>query len=223
MHRQYRSITRGEFIVVAVDTASGAGDYTAAQFLSKTKVDVPLVYHSKKTTADYMPELSRTLEKIHDTTGVKPTVALERQNGGSFLIDRLSALNLAGKYDIFRMPSYGRVEPSDAVRLGWDTNTATRPKMLQELKNAVDNHALGIYDQQTIKEMFSFVVVQTASSWKAQAERNAHDDLVMSLAIAWQMYQICSPAWSANSPGPFTQYVDQALDEPTGSDPITGI
>lgn len=190
MFRQYREIEKGEHIVVAVDTASGAGDYTAAQFLSKTRIDVPLVYQSKNTTADFIPDLSRVLDAIYDKTMLKPIVALERQNGGSFLIDRLAALNLKGKYEIFRMPTYGRVEPSDAVRLGWDTNTATRPKMLQELKEAIDKQALTVYDKPTINEMYSFVVVQTTSAWKAQAERGAHDDLVMALAIAWQMYQI---------------------------------
>lgn len=190
MFRQYRELARGEHIVVAVDTASGAGDSTGAQFLSKTSIDVPLVYQSKKTTADFIPELSRVLDAIYDKTMLKPIVALERQNGGSFLIDRLAALNLKGKYEIFKMPTYGRVEPGDAVRLGWDTNTATRPKMLQELKEAIDKQALKVYDKPTINEMYSFVVVQTTSAWKAQAEKGAHDDLVMALAIAWQMYQI---------------------------------
>ena len=35
--------------------------------------------------------------------------------------------------------------------------------------------------------------VKTSASWKAQAEHGAHDDLVMALAIAWQLYQICEP------------------------------
>jgi hypothetical protein len=61
--------------------------------------------------------------------------------------------------------------------------------MLQELKNVIDTRALSVYDKQTINELFSFVIVQTASAWKAQAENGAHDDLVMSLAIAWQMSQ----------------------------------
>jgi hypothetical protein len=41
--------------------------------------------------------------------------------------------------------------------------------------------------------MFSFIVNQTSSSWKAQAESGAHDDLIMALAIAWQLYQSESP------------------------------
>jgi hypothetical protein len=193
MYRLYRPIKKGEFILVAVDTSSGGLDYTAGQFLSKTRLDVPLVYHSKTTTSDYIPLLARTLEKIYDITGIKPVVAIERQNGGSFLADRLAGLNYLGKYTVFVMPNFGVVDPSEGVRLGWDTNSATRPKMLQDLKDAANRGVFTIYDRKTIMEMLSFIIVQTSSSWKAQAEKKAHDDLVMALAIAWQLYQLCEP------------------------------
>jgi len=48
---------------------------------------------------------------------------------------------------------------------------------------------LTIYDKITIEELYSFVVVRTTATVKAQAEQGMHDDLVMSLAIAWQLYQ----------------------------------
>lgn len=199
MYSQFRKIEPREFILCAVDTSSGGLDYTAAQFISKTKVDVPLVYHSKITTSDFIPSLDRTLNKIFDITGIKPVVSIERQNGGSFLIDRLVGLNFAGKYEIFQMPTYGRVEEGVPSKLGWDTNSATRPKMLADLKDATDKIALKLYHKQTIIEMYSFIVNQTNLSWKAQAEQGAHDDLVMSLAIAWQMYQLCQQPQDVNA------------------------
>jgi hypothetical protein len=149
------------------------------------------------TTSDFIPELVRVLERIYDITGVKPVVALERNNGGAFLMDRVAGLNLNGKYEVFKMPKFGNVENNDPNLLGWNTTSATRPKMLQELKDAIEKQLFKVYDRQTINEMLSFIVVQTSSSWKAQAEMKSHDDLVMALAIAWQMYQICEPEKSA--------------------------
>ena len=61
--------------------------------------------------------------------------------------------------------------------------------MLSDLKEAIDKRVLRVYDKPTIDEMFSFIIVQTSTAWKAQAEQGGYDDLVMSLAIAWQMYQ----------------------------------
>ena len=191
MFRTYRQLQAGEFIVCAVDTAAGMGDYTAGQYLSKTKIDVPIVYHSKVTTSDYIPKLAESLNKIFDITQVKPVVALERANGGAFLIDRLGAINHLQKYKLFAMPKYGSIDNGEPSTYGWDTNSATRPKMLQDLKDVIEKKALTIYDKQTIAEMYSFVLVQTSTLWKAQAEKGAHDDLVMALAIAWSMYQTC--------------------------------
>ena len=194
MWRQYRKIEAGERILVAIDTASGGGDSTAGQFLSKTRVDVPLVWHSQTTTSDFIPELAIALARIHEVTGINPLVAFERQNGGAFLLDRLAALNYGGKWDIFKMPLFGRENNAEGTRLGWDTNTATRPKGLQELKDAVDHKIITVYDRPTLKEMLSFVTVRTSSAIKAQAERGGHDDLVMALMIVWQMYMIDATA-----------------------------
>ncbi len=211
MFRQYRKIEKGEFILVAVDTCSGGGDYTTAQCLSKTKIDVPLVFQSKTTTADFIPLLCRTLEAIFDITGIKPVVAFERENGGSFLMERVAAMNMLGKFEIFIMPTFGVIDSGDSKKMGWSTNTATRPKMLQDLQGAINNRLIRIYDRQTLNECLSFIIVKTSSSWKAQAEKKAHDDLVMALAIVWQMYQICQPAKTAGKD--YSKYENYKQDE----------
>jgi hypothetical protein len=192
--RRYRRYRHGEFIVVGADTAAGGLDWCAAQFISKASLDVPVVYHSKSLATDMTPAIHVELETIHDQTGVQPTVAFERNNGGVFEMERLATLNRNGKYNIFMMPTYGQGEDNpEAKKLGWDTNSATRPKMLQDLKQAVDGKLIRFWDKPTITEMFSFVVVPTSTAWRAQAEKGAHDDLVMALAIAWQLYQSENP------------------------------
>lgn len=193
MFRQYRSIEKGEFFIVAADTSAGMGDYCAVQFLSKTKLDIPLVYHSKLLATEMTNALHPVLEKLSDLTGVKPIVTYERNNGGVFELERLSALNRLGKYKIHKMMTYGSIDNPDVSKLGWDTNTATRPKMLADWKEAIDKHLVAIYDKPTINEHFSFILSQTSSSIKAKAESNAHDDLVMSCAIAYQLYQTEEP------------------------------
>lgn len=194
MYRQYRDISEGEYIVVGCDTSSGVKDYSTAQFISKTCLDVPLVYHNKVIATQMTNDLYPVLEQIYDITGIKPLVAYERNNGGAFEIERLAGLNRLGKYDIFSMQYPGRDNGGDVShRLGWDTNSVTRPQMLSALKDMVDKQLIRIYDKFTIEEMFSFVIVTTSNSHKAQAEKNSHDDLVMALAIAYQLF-LMSPS-----------------------------
>ena len=176
MFKIYRTITSGEQIVVGVDTASGLNDYVAAHFMSKKHLDIPWVYHSPETITVFTNKLAEALNKIYDTTGKRPIVAYERNNGSNFEMDRLAAMNRENKYEIFKMPEFGKQGAGTSIRLGWDTNTATRPIMLQDLKDAVDKMVITIYDKPTINEMFAFVKVQTTNRWKAQAESGAHDD-----------------------------------------------
>lgn len=194
MYRQYRQFEKDEFIAVALDTCAGGGDFGAGQFLSTKKLDIPLVYHSQQTTESYLPLLCRTLEQIYDQTSIPPCIAIERANGGSFLIDRLASMNFNNKFDIFIMPTYGTTsEDKESKRLGWDTNSATRPVMLQDIQSAINNQTITIYDKPTVEEMFSFVEVMSGGSWRAQAEKGKHDDLVISLAIVWQIFKIAKP------------------------------
>lgn len=190
--RRYRKWQTDEFILCYADTSWGGVDYSAAQFLSKDNLDVPLVYHQQGLASDMTPQLHLELERIYDITKVKPVVSFERNNGGVAELERLKALNRNGKYRIYtQYKGYGTTEETEEdVRLGHDTNSATRPTMLGLLKDAIDNKLIRIYDKLTVEEMFSFVVkMGTSGNWKAQAETGAHDDLIMSLAGVWSMYQ----------------------------------
>lgn len=190
--RRYRQWQPDEFVLVYADTSWGGVDYSAAQFLSKDNIDVPLVYHQQGLASDMTPLLHQELERIYDITKVKPVVSYERNNGGVAELERLKALNRLGKYRIYTQYSgFGTTENTEEdSKLGHDTNAATRPVMLGALKDAIDNKLITIYDKLTVEEMFSFIVKQTTNgNWKAQAENGAHDDLIMSLAGVWQMFQ----------------------------------
>ena len=188
--KQYRSLKRGEQIYVGADTSMGCSDNCVAQFFSSKYYDIPIVFSSPIIATQMTNELYPALNKVSQITGVMPLVAYERNNGGAFELERLATLNRQGLYDIFRYPIVdsvsGEVKKSD--KLGWDTNTATRPQMLGHLKEAIEKKIIRIYDQQTLKEMFSFITVQHSNSVKAEAENGAHDDHVMALAIAYEMY-----------------------------------
>ncbi len=195
MFRRYRTPDVGEFFVCFADTSVGGLDYSACQFLSKTKIDVPIVYHSKSIATEMTPLVHAELERIYDITHVKPVIAYERNNGGAFEMERLATLNRNGKYTIYQQKkNIGTTDTvEDTAKLGWDTNVATRPVMLSMLKEAIDRRVLRVYDKPTVNEMFSFVIKQTSSSWKAAAESGSHDDLIMSLAGAWQLFQSEEP------------------------------
>jgi len=191
MFRRFRPLQSDEFIIAFADVAAGGNDSCAVQFLSHKWLDVPLVYHAQVTGSFMTPLIHEELTRISKETGIVPVVAFERNNGGNFEMDRLARLNRYGAYRIYTMKN---IDPTgrmvDTGKLGFDTNMATRPKMLQDLKDAIEGRMLHLYHKQTVNEMFSFIISPTG---KPEAEQGAHDDLVMALAGVWQLYQTEQP------------------------------
>jgi len=186
--RQYRPIERNEHFIVAGDCSEGLNDDSTCQFFSKTCQDVPLVYQAPVLGSEMTTAIFPVLNKIFDITHIKPVVAFERAAGGFECMERLANINYDAKYDIYKMQEMGVDEPEPTIRLGFSTNSATRPLILSTLKNFVDNQTIKIYDKQTIEQLFSFVKVRGTTSVKAQAEYGMHDDLVIPLAIACYLH-----------------------------------
>lgn len=188
MIRLYRDLKRGEFLVVGGDCSQGGIDSNWCQFLSKDAVDVPLVIELPGVAANLTPLLHQTLEWIFDQTGIQPVIALERNMGGSSEMERLRQMNRSQKYRIHNYKGFGTTKGEQYTdRIGWVTDAASRPRMVGDLKSAVDIQALQLYDKETIDQLSTFIV--NKRSGKPEAAPNTHDDAVMSLAIAWQLYQ----------------------------------
>jgi len=192
---QYRGLNKGEFITVFLDTAGEGSDLNSAKFLSRDYLDIPIHLSYEGSVVDVTPQMKIVLEWIYDQTGVKPVVAYETNNGGGYELERLNRLNTNQKFRIYRQyllnPVTKQLEQTE--KLGWNTNSATRPVMLSGVEELVNNQLVVIYHPVTITQMFSFVKHKTTSGWRAEAETGAHDDDIMALAGVWQLYQTEKP------------------------------
>lgn len=74
----------------------------------------------------------------------------------------------------------------DTEKLGFATDSVSRPRMVGDLKEAIDSMGLTIYDEETVTQLETFIVNKQG---KPVAAANTHDDAVMSLAVAYQLYQ----------------------------------
>jgi hypothetical protein len=79
----------------------------------------------------------------------------------------------------------------DKSKPGWETNRATRPVILDELKGAIRQGQMGIMDKELILECLSFV--RTARKPDGEADAGAYDDLVMANAGAWRLRNLSRP------------------------------
>ena len=184
MFKQFRPLEIGEFIIAGGDCSQGGDDFNVTQFFSKDKLDVPLIYRAKSVANSMTTAIQPVLENIATFTGIKPMVALERNMGGASEMERLSILNRDNYYELFLMPQLGTEDKInvETKKLGFNTNTLSRPILVGSLKEIIDIHGIGIYDEDTINELATFI---NNNQGKPEASKGAHDDCVIALAISW--------------------------------------
>ena len=90
---------------------------------------------------------------------------------------------------IYRRVEHDRITNAPTKRLGWRTTGQTKPEMLFKLKTAVENGALVIRDERILSEMRSYGV-----SDLSEDSETRHFDLLIALAIAWQMNIYSKPS-----------------------------
>ncbi|MBQ0035531.1 MAG: hypothetical protein KBT35_01290 [Firmicutes bacterium] len=87
------------------------------------------------------------------------------------------------KYDkLYVREKYDQIRPDVQDKFGFRTTTVTRPVIISQLVEIVRTNIEWINDRETLQEMLSFVRI----NGKPQASEGTHDDLVMSLAIAYE-------------------------------------
>jgi hypothetical protein len=80
-----------------------------------------------------------------------------------------------------------RLKAPKPVKYGWDTNSATKPRMLSALAKAIEDGHLILNDQMLIDELKSYTRDDSMDSVPDPRLTTRHFDLLMACAIAWQM------------------------------------
>jgi len=111
-------------------------------------------------------------------------VCPERNNHGHATIARLKQLEaniwIEVRDDI-------RTESNISKNYGWNTNAATKPKMLYALSKAISDGLLELNDKDLIQECKSYSRNDLMDKEEDPRLVTRHFDLLMACAIAWQM------------------------------------
>lgn len=192
----YTKPSPGRPYVIGADTAGDGGDYFTAQVLDNvTGEQVAVLRH--QFDEDVFARQVYCLGMYYNTA----LVAVET-NFSTYPVKELERLNYPKQYIRQTEDNYtGKLKPS----FGFKTTSLTRPVIIAGLIKAVREGVSLINDQDTLSEMLTFVRNEKN---RPEAERGAHDDCIMSLAIAhyirpWQSFDVAPPdlgevKWSAS-------------------------
>lgn len=182
MIRIYRQLEGKEELVMAGDPGNGYS-YSAAVVISRQHKDVPIVFQARVESPQFGYELYNLGLYIKKKTGDFPLLAVER-NIGQGTIEKLRDLGYPLD-KLYRQKTFDRVAQKEEERIGWQTTSANRRKMLDTLAMVIRNKELKIYDKALISEMLTFVIQERTG--EPRPESGTFSDLIMAAAISYQM------------------------------------
>jgi len=107
-------------------------------------------------------------------------LAVERNNHGHSTLNTLR--NVCRYPALYYHVRYDQGRHGHPV-LGWPTDQATKPILVDDLAAAITQEAIGIESSALVDECLTFVMTESGSQ---EAAEGAHDDRVMAAGIAWQ-------------------------------------
>ena len=162
--------------ILSVDPAKDGRDYFALHMIDLTKFPFKQVA-SGRLQIDYllMPNFLYEFGISYNTAF---TIIENNEGAGQSIADTL-------KRDFeYENLYYDRSGNKFKTYPGFRTTPKSRAQLLETLKLLIENKKLEICDSDTILELQRFILVKK----KFQAEEGFHDDLVMSLAIAFCLF-----------------------------------
>ena len=162
--------------ILSVDPAKDGRDYFALHMIDVTKFPFKQVA-SGRLQIDYllMPNFLYDFANSYNTAF---TIIENNEGAGQSIADTL-------KRDFeYENLYYDRTGNKFKTYPGFRTTPKSRAQLLETLKLLIENKKLEICDADTILELQRFILVKK----KFQAEEGFHDDLVMSLAIAFCLF-----------------------------------
>ena len=162
--------------ILSVDPAKDGRDYFALHMIDVTKFPFKQVA-SGRLQIDYllMPNFLYDFANSYNTAF---TIIENNEGAGQSIADTL-------KRDFeYENLYYDRTGNKFKNYPGFRTTTKSRAQLLETLKLLIENKKLESCDADTILELQRFILVKK----KFQAEEGFHDDLVMSLAIAFCLF-----------------------------------
>ena len=159
--------------VIGADVALGVGQDYSAAIVMNNKYEIVAVYRNNRIDPSYWGELLFYLGRYYNNA----FLAVESNSMG---IATLQKLDQMGYVNLYKQTKVANVSNEEGERLGFRTTSATKPAIIGNLKNLIENENIMIPDPTVIQELKDYVSTDTG---KTEAAPGCYDDTVISLAI----------------------------------------
>lgn len=163
---------KGKRYIIGSDTAKGkpGGDYDVAYVIEERTGEMCAMVRGRWDTDLYGKKLD-ILGRYYNIA----LLAVENNNTGESVLNTLANTCKYPLLYFWRKGDYG-----------WNTNTATRPVMISDFKEAIRDQLFPIYCRRLYMECQTFI----DNDGKPEADTNCNDDCIMAYSIALQVRQV---------------------------------
>lgn len=168
----------GKTYSIGADVAEGLshGDYSCAMVGDDDTFDVVAQWHGHIDPDLFGMELIKLGRYFNNAY-----IGCERNNHG---LTTLTTIKKEEYWNIFFTKTYDKISDKQSQKIGWETNSRTKPFMIDKLREYIREHYLGVYSDLAISEMFTYIIEDNGST---NAQEGSHDDTVVALAIMLQL------------------------------------
>lgn len=167
----------GKYYAIGADVAEGLsdGDYSCA-IVGDSNFETVAMWHGHIDPDLYGDELYKLAKYYNDAY-----LGVENNNHG---LTTLKKLQDREYWNIYFQKTYDRVSDQITSKMGWNTNSKTKPLMIDKLAEFIREMYLGIYSDLIISECLTYVINDNGTT---DAQEGCHDDTVMALALLLQL------------------------------------
>ena len=163
--------------VIAADVSLGVGqDYSTAVVLNK-EYKVIALYRDNRIDPSLFGELLFYLGRYYNNS----LLCVESNSMGVATIQKLESMDYV---NLYRQTKIANVSKEEGTRIGFRTTSATKPAIIGNLKNLIENEELNVPSNIMIQELKDYI---STSTGKTEAAPGTHDDTVMALAMACEV------------------------------------
>lgn len=178
--------------IVGADVSLGVGqDYSAAVVMNN-QYEVQAIYRNNRIDPSLYGELLFYLGRYYNNA----FLAVESNSMGIATLQKLDSM---GYVNLYRQTKIANVMNEEGERLGFRTTSATKPAIIGNLKNLIENEDIMIPHPLVIQELKDYIATDTG---KTEAAPGCTDDLVIALAICaevlrthWDRLQTNRVSW----------------------------
>lgn len=164
--------------VIGADSAEGLenGDKSAAVGLNKKTSSTAITYNHNVSPDKFTEDLINLGHFLNTAT-----IACETKGYG-YAINQ----DLYKRYgSVYRKIKTKKGFKEPTLEIGWVTNSVSRPMILAQLKEEIEQNSTELLDKELISQCWTFI--NNLKRGQPEAEQGKNDDLVMARAIAGQV------------------------------------